>query len=125
MKVFLIFLWNLICVAKKWVWLLIFYGTVFELTLLIFGFTINFEVFSKEQSQCRKMIRECNRDYLYFGANARRCDPGCAKNPVSTIKGIHEHNLFADMIDNYISSRPLTEITIEGSDYPRPAKSTK
>lgn len=117
MKVFLIFLWDLIMIAKKWIMLLVYYGIIFELTLLIFGFTINLEIFSKEQSQCRKYIRECNLDYIYFGNNAQRCNPSCAKSPISTIKGIHEHNLFADMIENYVDGHPLTQINLSSSAF--------
>lgn len=112
-------LYSVIKTLQKLFGMVLFYLVVMELSLLICGFSFNFRIFSFEQQNCRKMLRQCSDEYAYFGKLAAACSPDCLENPIISLKGVSEHNPITNAIDNYIAGRPL------GSIMPTPANVNK
>lgn len=80
--------------------LIIFYLIIMEMTLLICGYSFNFNLLSKEQFKCRREVKNCLNTYIYYGVNdGKGCGSECMDSLMVTLEGYHENNFFTRLID--------------------------
>lgn len=85
---------------KGWISLIIFYLIVMEMTLLICGYSFNFELLSKNQFQCRRKVKNCLNTYIYYGINdGKGCGSECMDSLIVTLEGYHKNNFFTRLVD--------------------------
>lgn len=98
-------------ILKGFISLIVFYLIVMEFTLLIFGYSFNFKLLSKEQFGCRKKVKSCLNTYIYYGVNdGKDCGSHCMDSLLFTLEGFHENNYFTQKLDEFYEGKIFSKL---------------
>lgn len=98
-------------ILKGFISLIVFYLIVMQLTLLVFGYSFNFKLLSKDQFECRRNVKKCLNTYIYYGINDQKdCGSHCMDSLFFTLEDFHKNNYFTQKLDEFYEGKIFSNL---------------